>query len=203
MAPEGRNMRASFPAPWIVAIGLALAGCPADDDDDSGDDDTSVADDDSTGDDDTGYEWPGVYTLVRVCGAAGGAPSDPGPDIDAVLLRRDTGVVGYATEVHASEVPQTDNDHPTVDAALGKEDEVYVAVGPVGSWVDLSFGLDIEVGDLIVLFEVTDGSGEDETYLVLVSHDGVPGHWVKAETVTGAFSAGVGPPSYFMDGCEG
>ncbi len=191
----------------FVSLGLALAGCPGGDDDDSGSvggDDDSAADDDTTaGDDDTGLDWPGLYTVVRVCGADGGDTGDPGPDIDAVLLRRDTGVVGYASEVVASQVPQADNDHPAPDAALGEEDGAYVAVGPEGSWIDLSFGVDIEVGDLIVLFEVTDGSGEDETYLVLVSHDGAPGHWVKAETVTGAFSAGVGSPSYFMEGCEG
>ncbi len=197
-------MRAFWLVPWILAAGLVVAGCPgsSDDDDDSGDDDTTPADDDTSGDDDTGVDWPGTYTLVRICGSAGGDPADPGPDMDAVLLRRDTGVVGYATEVHASEVPQTGNDHPDTGAALDAEDGSYVSVGPVGSWIDLSFGLDIEVGDLVVLFEETDGSGEDETYLVMVSHDGVPGHWVKAETVTGAFSAGVGAPGTFREGCE-
>lgn len=190
---------------WAACLGLALGGCPQDapDDDVSADDDSAGDDDTSSGDDDTGLDWPGIYTLVRICGSQGGDTGDPGPDIDAVLLRRDTGEVGYATAVVASQVPQSDNDHPAPDAALGEEDAAYVSVGPVGSWVDLSFGLDIEVGDLIVLFEVTDGSGDDETYLVLVSHDGAPGHWVKAETVTGAFSAGVGSPSYFMEGCEG
>ncbi len=196
-------MRIEFWAVGIASVGLALAGCPPD----TLDDDVTVGDDDSAGDDDTGdddtYEWPGTYQIVRVCGSAGGDAGDPGPDMDAVLLRRDTGEVGYATQVVASQVPESGNDHPSPDAALGTEDDSYVSVGPEGSWLDLSFDVEIEVGDLIVFFEVTDGSGEDETYLILVSADGVPGHWVKAETVTGAFSAGVGEPSYFMEGCEG
>ena len=189
---------------WIV--GSLLAGCPPESMDDdatpSGDDD-STGDDDATADDDDSTGWDGVYRVVRVCGAVGGDPGDPGPDMDAALLRRDTGEVGYASQVFASNVPQQGNGHPTPQEAIGAEDGAYVSIGGIGSWLDLSFGEDIEQGDLIVFFEVTDVSGDDETYLVLVSYDGTPGSWIKAETVTGAYSAGVGPPDLYLEGCDG
>jgi len=188
----------------LLALGLIAAGCPpeSEDDDDTGDDDTSA--DDDTGDDDTG-EWPGTFEIVRVCGSSGGDPGDPGPDIDSLELRRDASLIGSATTVVADNVATSGNAHADAGAAVGAQDGNYVSIGPVGHYLDLTFGSEgeMEPGDVITLWEVTDGSGEDETYRVLVSASGAPGTWVNTETAVGAYAVVVHGPSYFMEGCEG
>lgn len=201
---------------WITACsGLAVlgllamgftAGCPPEDLDDdtvSGDDDDDIGDDDD-GDDDTA-SWSGNYEVVRICGSDGGDPGDPGPDIDAIDLRRDASVVGSATAIVANAVATSGNGHPDANAALGGQDAVYVSIGPPGSYLDLTFGSGgvMEEGDVITLWEITDGSGQDEIYKVLVSEDGTPGKWVDTETAVGAYVVGIHAPAYYMEGCEG
>ena len=194
----------------VLFLGFAMTACPGDEsDDDTGltDDDSAVGDDDTTaGDDDTGLAWEGEYQVVRICGCDGGDPGSPGPDIDAALIRRDTAELGYAAMVTASQVPTSGNDHSDTQAAIGPEDEQFVSVGGVGSYLDLTFDFDaietsILVGDLVSLFEVDDGSGQAEQYAVLVSHDGSPGTWVITEIATGAMAVGVHPPLAFLEGC--
>jgi len=194
----------------ILILGFALAACPADesDDDTVGDDDSAAGDDDTTaGDDDTELTWEGEYQVVRICGSDGGDPGSPGPDIDAVLIRRDTDELGYADVVTASQVPSAGNANPDPQAALGVEDDVFVSVGPEGAYLDLTFDFGeydtpILPGDLVSVFEVDDGSGQAEQYDVLVSYDGSPDTWVITETATGAMAVGVHAPEYFLEGCR-
>jgi hypothetical protein len=206
-------MRRLLTVALVTLVGWALVGCPterADDDDTAvgGDDTTASTDDDTTGeqpDDDTS-DWPGSYRIVRICGSAGGDPASPGPDIDAVQVRRDTSPVGYASLVTGAQVPTTGNDHPDTEAALGEEDGAYVSVGGEGSFLDLTFDLgefgdELIPGDLISLFELDDGSGELEHYEVLVSDDGSPDSWVVTETAIGAIAVGVHPPEVYLQGC--
>jgi len=206
---EGVVMRLVCDVIVVVALGLLLTACPSSEtDDDTTVDDDSAADDDTAGDDDTGYQWEGEYQVVRICGCDGGDPGNPGPDIDAVLIRRDTDGLGYASMVTASLVPSDGNGHPDPEDALGTEDGEYVSVGGEGSYLDLRFSFEevqdvILPSDLISLFELDDGSGLMETYQVLVSYDGSPGTWVNTETAVGAIAVGVHEPSYFMEGCGG
>jgi len=194
----------------VLSLGLGLAACSEGEDDDTAqpDDDTTAGDDDTTAADDDTSTWEGEYQVVRICGSDGGDPGSPGPDIDAVLIRRDTQELGYADVVEASQVPATGNDHTDPQAALGIEDGLFVSVGGAGSYLDLTFDLgefdpSILPGDLVSVFELDDGSGDMERYDVLVSYDGSPGTWVLAETATGAMAVGVRPPEYFLEGCGG
>ena len=191
----------------LLSLGFAVAACPADDSNGPADDDSALGDDDTgSGDDDTGLDWDGEYQVVRVCGSENGDPGSPGPDIDSLLIRRDTQELGYGDMVTASQVPSTGNATPDPQAALGPEDGLFVSVGGAGSYLDITFDypdLDTSIlpGDLVAVFEEDDGSGQAEQYDVLVSLDGSPGTWVITETATGAMAVGVHPPTAFLEGC--
>ncbi len=206
-------MRFLIPVVLLLLLPPLLTACPASDDDDTAttddDDTTAPADDDATtpADDDDTSDWPGYYRIVRICGCEGGSPSSPGPDIDAIEIRRDTTSIGFADQITAEQVHTAGNDHAAPDAALGEPDDVHVAIGPPGSFLDLTLDLgdlddELIQGDLISLYELDDGTNEMEHYQVLVSHDGSPDSWVVTETAIGAMSVVVHPPEVYLQGCE-
>ena len=197
-----------------IALGLWLGACGPDGDDDSvaGDDDTTAGDDDDTtaADDDDDLTWEGEFQIVRICGCDGGAPGNPGPDVDAIEVRRDTTSIGFADLVTASNVPSAGNGHPDPEQSVGEPDGEYVSVGGAGSFLDLTLALAVEggdlddtliPGDLVSIHELDDGSGEMEMYEVLVSYDGAPGTWVLAEVATGAWAVAIHAPSSYLEGC--
>ena len=202
-----------------LGLGLLIGACgPAGSDDDSsvGDDDTTAGDDDDDNtagdDDDDSLAWEGEYQIVRICGASGGDPSNPGPDVDAIEVRRDTTSIGFADLVTASNVPTAGNGHPDPQQSVGEPDGEYVSVGGEGSYLDLTVALEVEKGDLddtlipgdlVSIHELDDGSGEMESYKVLVSYDGAPGTWVLTETATGAWAVAIHAPTSYLEGCEG
>ncbi len=198
-----------------IALGLLLAGCGSGGDDDTiaGDDDSAADDDDTTAaDDDDDLAWEGEFQIVRICGCAGGDPGNPGPDVDAIEVRRDTTSIGFADLVTASNVPSAGNGHPDPEQSVGEPDGEYVSVGDVGSYLDLTLALAVEggdlddtliPGDLVSIHELDDGSGEMESYRVLVSYDGAPGTWVLTEVATGAWAVAIHAPSSYLEGCEG
>ena len=200
----------------LLALLVSACGSGGSDDDttgSAGDDDSSSAGDDDTApdDDDTGLSWEGEYQIVRICGSAGGDPGNPGPDVDAIEVRRDTMSIGFASMVTASAVPTAGNGHPDPDQGLGEPDGEYVSVGGVGSYLDLTLDLAVAkgdlddtliAGDLVSIHELDDGSGEAESYKVLVSYDGAPGTWVLAEIATGAWAVVIHAPTSYLEGCE-
>ncbi len=200
-----------------LGLGLLMAACGpdgSDDDSGAGDDDTTAAGDDDTtaADDDDSLAWEGEYQIVRICGAPGGDPGNPGPDVDAIEVRRDTTSIGFADLVTASNVPSTGNGHPDPEQSVGAPDGEYVSVGGTGSYLDLTLALEVEQGDLddklipgdlVSIHELDDGSGEMESYPVLVSYDGAPGTWVLTEIATGAWAVAISAPSSYREGCEG
>jgi hypothetical protein len=198
-----------------IALGLLFGSCGSGGDDDSiaGDDDSAAnADDDTSSADDDDLTWEGEYQIVRICGCDGGDPGNPGPDVDAIEVRRDTTSIGFADLVTASNVPAAGNGHPDPEQSVGEPDGEFVSVGGLGSHLDLTLALAVEggdlddtliPGDLVSIHELDDGSGEMESYRVLVSYDGAPGTWVLAEVATGAWAVAIHEPYSYLEGCEG
>jgi hypothetical protein len=177
----------------IAAVGLITTACEVDDDADgdggttSGGTDTNPTTDTDNSTSGTGTTTFQKFYYVKILDASSGAGSqNPGADIDAVRLRKQSGATFFAQNVIeykpvgadkiSAESSNTNNvlGEPDSFAAVGEDfntagpnskcslkDEYYLGLGGPGGYVVIDFGRnnDVENGDVLTVYEVGNCNG--------------------------------------------